>query len=252
MTASEAFGDTVAPMDVRIGARFRALRQRLGWRQRDLAARAGVSQSLVSLLERGHLERLSLATIRRIAQALDADFVVQLRWRGGDLDRLIDEGHATLVGVTAEMLRAAGWIVRAEVSYSIYGERGSIDLLAWHPIERTLLVVEVKTELVNVEETLRKHDVKVRLAPRIAAEQLSWTAARTARLLVLPEQSTARRRVERQAALMDLAYPARGVDARRWFASPRMPTSSLLFLKSRSVMGPVAISRKRIRRAAAA
>jgi hypothetical protein len=57
------------------------------------------------------------------------------------------------------------------VSYSVYGERGSIDLLAWHPAIRTLLVIEVKTEVSSVEAMLRKHDEKVRLAPRVAAER---------------------------------------------------------------------------------
>jgi hypothetical protein len=40
------------------------------------------------------------------------------------------------------------------VTFSIYGERGSIDLLAWHSETRTLLVVELKSELTSIEETL--------------------------------------------------------------------------------------------------
>jgi transcriptional regulator with XRE-family HTH domain len=240
-------------MDIRIGARFRALRQRLGWRQRDLAARAHVSQSLVSLLERGHLERLSIESIRRIAHALDADFVVQLRWRGGDLDRLVDEAHAALVGTTAELLRRAGWQLRLEVSYAIYRERGSIDILAWHPRYRALLVVEVKSELTNVEETLRKQDEKVRLAPRIVAEQLGWQVTHVGRLLVLPEQSTARRRVERRSAVMDVAYPSRGAEARRWLAAPAGPTAGLLFVSTQARRGGAGTSaRRRIRRSSAA
>ena len=123
----------VTAMDVRIGARFRALRHRLGWRQADVAKRAGVSAGVVSLVECGRLERVSLAKLRSIAQALDADFVIQLRWRGGDLDRLLDEGHATMVGVVAKLLKSSGWLVRVEVSYSVYGERGSIDVLAALP-----------------------------------------------------------------------------------------------------------------------
>jgi transcriptional regulator with XRE-family HTH domain len=63
-------------MDVRIGARFRALRQRLGWRQDDLGHPAGVSQGLVSLVERGHLERVSLVRLRALAAALEADLSI--------------------------------------------------------------------------------------------------------------------------------------------------------------------------------
>ncbi len=175
MTGSEASLGMVGPMEVRIGARFRALRHRLAWRQADLARRATVSAGVVSLVERGRLERVSLAKLRAIAGALDADFVIQLRWRGGDLDRLVDEGHASLVGVVTELLRRSGWLVRIEVSYSIYRERGSIDILAFHRKTAVLLAVEVKTELTNVEETLRKHDdEKTRLALSVARVEAIW------------------------------------------------------------------------------
>jgi Holliday junction resolvase-like predicted endonuclease len=71
----------------------------------------------------------------------------------------------------------------------VYGERGSIDLLAWHEATRTLLVVEVKTEVASIEATLRKHDEKVRLARRVAADRFGWQATVTSRLLVLPRTS---------------------------------------------------------------
>lgn len=235
--------------DVRLGARFRALRQRLGWRQQDLAQRAGVTQDDVSRVERGRLDAMPIGKLRRIAAALEADLPIGIRWRGGDLDRLIDEGHAVLVGRIAATLRDLGWDVRLEVSFSVYGERGSIDVLAWHPTARILLVVEVKTELVAIEETLRKHDQKVRLAPRIAAEQFGWLAIGTARLLVLPSLSTPRRRVERHATVMDVAYPLRGTSLRRWIASPTEPAAGLLFLDvdGRAGAGRLSLSRRRIR-----
>jgi transcriptional regulator with XRE-family HTH domain len=239
-------------VDVRIGARFRALRFRLGWRQIDLAQRARVSKSLVSLLERGQLERVSIARLRAIARALDAEFVLGLRWRGGDLDRLLDEGHAMLVGHVAELLRAAGWTVQLEVSYAIYGERGSIDIVAWHPTSRILLVVEVKTDLVVIEETLRKHDEKVRLAPRIVAER-GWRPASVARLLILPEHSTPRRRVERHRAVLTAAYPSRGLEVRRWLAAPSGQMAGLLFVdvgrgrRAGRSNADSTISRKRVR-----
>ena len=39
-------------------------------------------------------------------------------WRGGALDRLMDERHATLVGAAATTLRDAGWEVAIEITYS--------------------------------------------------------------------------------------------------------------------------------------
>ena len=235
--------------DGQVGRRFRALRHRLQWRQTDLADRAAVSAGVVSLVERGRLERVSLRKVRRIARELDAEFTSILRWRGGDLDRLVDEGHASMVGTVITNLRNQGWDPKPEVSYSEFGERGSIDILAWHPPTRSLLVVEVKTELVSVEETLRKHDVKTRLAAKVAS-QFAWRPAVTSRLLVLPNVSTPRRRVERHDAVLRAAYPSRGSDVREWLHSPRDSMSGLLFV--RPERGAGAISRKRIRRAGAA
>ncbi len=109
-----------------------------------MAGRAGLSQDTISLVERGRIDGLSLRRLRAIAAALDAELVVTIRWRAGDLDRLLDEGHAALVGRVAAWLEKLAWDVRPEVTFSIFGERGSIDLLGWHSVERTLIVVEVK------------------------------------------------------------------------------------------------------------
>jgi transcriptional regulator with XRE-family HTH domain len=216
--------------DLRVGSRVRAVRLRLGWRQSDLAGRAGVSQPIVSRVERGSLDRLSLRTLRRVLAALEIDLELVPRWRAGDLDRLADEDHAHLVGLVTALLVALGWEVRAEVSYSVYGERGSIDLLAWHPGSRTLLVVEVKSSLTSVEETLRRHDVKVRLASSIARERFGWDARAVGRLIALPEDMTARRRVARHAAVFDPTYPLRGHAAKAWLRSPVGSSGLILFL----------------------
>jgi transcriptional regulator with XRE-family HTH domain len=57
--------------DQRLGRAIRALRHRLSWRQVDLGHRAGVSQDLISLVERGRLDAMPLRTIRAVAAALD-------------------------------------------------------------------------------------------------------------------------------------------------------------------------------------
>jgi len=240
-----------------MGRKIRAIRHRRRWRQQDLADRAGTSQDMVSRLERGRVAAMAVGSVREIAQALDAEVVLVVRWRGGELDRLMDEAHATLVGRAVEMLQSLGWETRSEVSFSVYGERGSIDVLAWHAPTRTLLVVEVKSELISVEETLRVHDAKLRLAPRIAAERFGWHATATARLLVLPDLSTARRRVARHRAVLAGAYPLRGHVIRAWLLAPtpvNRPTTGggLLFLSptqgTRGRNGPV--TRKRVQRRA--
>jgi len=216
--------------DIRVGRLIWALRRRLGLRQSDLAVKSGVSQQEISLFERGHLDAAPLRKVRAVLRAVDASGELEVRWRGGALDRLLDERHAAVLGVIAALLTTEGWQVLPEVSYSVYGERGSIDLLAWHAESRTLLVVEVKSELTSLEATLRKHDEKVRLAAGIARERFGMEAQAVGRLLVLPEERTARRHVAKAAAVLDRAYPVRGREVRLWLSAPVGSLRGLLFL----------------------
>ena len=206
--------------DRRVGLIIRALRRRRGWRQVDLANAALVSQPGISVIERGHLDTLPMRTIGRVLAALDARVDLDVRWRGGALDRTLDERHAQLVGALVAYLAARGWICEVEVTYAIYGERGSIDVLCFHPATAALLVIEVKTELASIEETLRRLDEKHRLGRRIAGERFRWACATTSKLLVLSEGPTNRRRVGHHAAVLDAALPSSGVGVRRWVLRP--------------------------------
>ena len=235
--------------DQRIGRSLRAIRHQKGWRQIDVARKARLSQAIVSRAEAGEIGQLTLATLRKLATAIGAEAFVRIRWRGADLDRLIDEGHATLVGAVVELLTSVGWVVHTEVSFSVYGERGSIDVAAWHEATRTLLVIEVKTELVSIEETIRILDVKVRLAPQVVAERFGWQPLVRSHLLVLPARSTQRRQVARHAAVLGPAFPVRGQEMKRWLSSPDHSVGGLLFVSlttgSRTKSG--VLSRKRVR-----
>ena len=127
ITASKVPRGIISGMDhQRIGRSLRALRQRRGMTQARLAEAAGVSQSLISLIERGHLESVALRTIQRVFAVLDTRLDVQVSWRGGGLDRLLDEAHLALVSRRASTLCDLGWVVSLETTYSVYGERGSI------------------------------------------------------------------------------------------------------------------------------
>jgi hypothetical protein len=93
-----------------------------------------------------------------------------------------------------------------------------------------VLVVEVKTELVSIEETIRRIDVKTRLAAGVARARLGWQPSGVARLLVIAEGSTARRRAGRHGSVLVAAFPARGHVVRTWLREPAGPMSGLLFL----------------------
>ncbi len=224
--------------DRRIGLVIRALRRRRGWRQADLALAAGVSQPSISLLERGQVDTFSLGTLRRILLALEARADVDVRWRGGSLDRTIDEQHAGLTAGALRSLTGLSWEPLPEVTYNIFGERGSIDILAFHRATASLLVIEVKTELTSIEETLRRLDQKVRLAAQIGQQRFSSPIATTSSLLVLPDTAAARRQFMRHHDVLDPAFPAGNVAIRRWLAAPVGSLHGRWFLANISPRNP--------------
>lgn len=193
---------------------------------------------MISKLERGEIGDVNVDTVRAVAAALDATVFLEVRWRGGAVDRLLDEKHARILGATVDNLVPCGWATEVEVSYSVYGERGSIDILAWHDGARVLLVIEVKSELVSVEATLRKLDEKARLAGAIGRDRFGWRSESVARMLVLPSNSTERRRVARHDAALSAALPLRYDDLRAWLRRPAGPMSGILFVADSTTGDP--------------
>jgi transcriptional regulator with XRE-family HTH domain len=91
--------------DQRLGSVIRVVRVRRGWRQLDVATKARVSQITVSRIERGHFESLSLDRLRDVAMTLDIRVDLVARYRGGDLDRLLNAGHSRLHEAVFRMFR---------------------------------------------------------------------------------------------------------------------------------------------------
>ena len=60
--------------------------------------------------------------------------------------------HAACAGYVARRLGRAGWHVLLEVEVGDGRGRGWIDLLAFRESDRSLLIVEVKTEIIDVGE----------------------------------------------------------------------------------------------------
>ena len=119
--------------------------------------------------------RVSLDAAGASAAALGGYLSVRVLFQGEGLDRLRDRRHAELVEILIHLLRELGWEVATEVSFNNFGERGSIDILAFHPATRTLLVIEVKTVVPDLGGMLATLDRKVRLALEIARER-GWDA----------------------------------------------------------------------------
>lgn len=201
---------------------LRAARIRRGWRQADLAARAGTSESVISRIERGHVGATSLDTLRRIGAALEVKIELLARSRAADLDRLVNARHAALAEAIVEQLRAApGWVARPEVSFNVYGDRGAVDILAWHAGSRSLLVVEVKTEIVDVGELLGTLDRKRRLGAAIArGVAAEWRPVTASIWLAVADSPTNRRRIDAHRATFDASFAQDGRSLRAWLQRP--------------------------------
>jgi transcriptional regulator with XRE-family HTH domain len=214
--------------DAELGGIVRALRHRRGWRQIDLASEAGVSAALVGLFERGRADSISVRNIRRIGSALELRLGWDAGYRGPELARLRDADHARLAEWLARRLERDGWTVVPEASYNHYGDRGRVDLLAFHPTTQTLVVVEVKTVIAEIQDLLGALSTKERVAPGIA-RSLGWRAAQTVPFLVVAESTTNRRRLTAHARLF-ARLGVRGKSAVAWIRRPDSAPSGLLLL----------------------
>jgi transcriptional regulator with XRE-family HTH domain len=217
--------------DVRLGRLLRAVRRNLGLRQLDVARAARVSQQTVSRLERGQLEHVSIPVARRIARAVDVSLDLSARWRGSAGDRLLDQAHAALVEVVVRELRSTGFEVLVEYTFSHYGERGSVDIVGWHPVRRALLVVEIKSDLVDTQELNAGLDRKARLVPQLLHAERGWRADAVGRVVVLPDRTAIRARIARHATTFDAALPARTRAVRRWLRDPNGPLAAIWLVR---------------------
>ncbi len=190
-----------------------------------------MSRSPVGRIERGELDRIAWADLRAVAEAVGARLEFDLRWQGEGIDRLLDERHAATVDVVVAIFRRCGWEVDVEVSFSIYGERGSIDVVGRHRPTGFLAVVEVKASIGDVNQTVIGLDRKARLAPRIAVER-GWACTGVARLLAIADNRTSRSRVARHDVTFMTAFPLRGRACLAWLNAPIRPVpSGLLFAR---------------------
>lgn len=216
--------------DVRFGNAIRLLRQRRHWTQAELGARVGLSDTTISRIERGHIRSLTLATIQEVAGELDVRIDLVARWRSGDLDRLLNRRHSTLHELVARWFGEVvpDWVLAPEVSYSIYGERGVIDIVAWHPGRRALLIIELKTDIVDVNELVASADRRRRLARTIVAER-GWDPTTVSVWVIVAPSRTNRRRVTAHEAMLRSAFPMDGRGIRAWLRHPNQAVAALSF-----------------------
>jgi transcriptional regulator with XRE-family HTH domain len=215
--------------DLAVGRVFREIRIRLGWQQRVVAAKARISTSAYSRIERGMFDGTTLRRLRSVAAVLEVRLPLDPRWRGAALDRVLSSRHAAMTELVARQLMAAGWEVRPEVSFSHFGERGVVDIVAWHASSSALLLVELKTELVDVNHLLAVADRRRRLA-RVIAEPFGWHPIVVGQWVVLAASRTNERRLAEHRTSLRAVLPSDGKRVTRWLAAPSGALAALSYL----------------------
>ena len=195
---------------------------------------------------RGIAGGLSVENLEQVVRALGAELDVRVRWRGEELDRLLDATHAAMGEQLVRILSGLGWECAVEVTFAIRGEKGSVDVLAWHPPTGRLLVIENKSVVPDLQKMLSSLDRKVRLAREIAGQR-GWRVTGVAKAIVLPGTAANRARAERFGATLKTVLPQDGRALRRWLAAPDGPNpAALWFITDTRVM--TAIKRRRVRK----
>jgi hypothetical protein len=169
--------------------------------------------------------------LRAIAVALGARLDAILRWDGGELDRLVNGRHSAMHELVARRFSLlSDWVAIPEVTFAIYGDRGIVDVLAWHAASATVLVIELKTEIVDVQELIGTLDRKRRLARTIAKDR-GWAARQVAAWLIVGESRTNRRRAAAHATVFRSAFPDPPRRVKAWMEEPTgSPLAAMTFL----------------------
>jgi transcriptional regulator with XRE-family HTH domain len=194
----------------RIAEAIAASRRARGWSQERLAAESGVPQTVVSSIERAVHRTPPLDTVQRLCRALDAELIVEIRpARLVGLADQRDPAHSACSGVARRLLERAGWLVASEVEFVTGRAHGFIDLLAYDPVRRRLLVIEVKTELRDVGALERQLGWYLREA-RGAAARLGWHPVVVAGLVVVLATAAVDAVVLANRDALKAAFPVRG------------------------------------------
>jgi len=207
-----------------IGRTIRQTRLALKLTQAQIGEAVGLSQTEISAIERAIYPALPLATAVRVLEALDIRVELRLvppyvAGRGESSD----EAHARCVGYVARRLEQAGWQVAREVPVGGSRWRGFIDVLAFHPGARVLLIIEVKTEIADVGEIDRQMSSYERDAWS-AAHGLGWRPATALGALVLLATEANDASVRRHRDVFGGAY---SIDGRALGRLVRSPAVSL-------------------------
>jgi transcriptional regulator with XRE-family HTH domain len=208
-----------------------AARVKLGWSQRRLAQAAGLSQSFVSRFERGLSEAVTVPAIERMFQALGIQSELRAELPIVSGERLqSDAVHAWACGYIGRRLTGLGWDVRHEIEVGSGRFRGWIDVLGYRSADRSLLINECKTDIVDIGAIQRATSWYERGAWS-AARRFGWRPAQSVTALLLLDSAQVEARLRTNRLLLAASFPGRVGQIGPWIEQPGpIPTTRCLAL----------------------
>lgn len=202
----------------RVGIMLREARQSVGMRQLDAAARAGVTQSFWSRLERGVSTAVSIETLAACGLAVDLQLAAFFEHApGASLPRDIEHlrRQSLLIGIAAQ----GGWRGLPESILANDGPRPrSIDVLLTRDATREAAVVEIWDLVLDGGEAIRGLEAKV-----AATRQRLGAGWRVQGLLLLRRTARNRALVRELAPLIRARYPS----SAGWLRALRDPATPM-------------------------
>ena len=105
-----------------------------------------------------------------------------------------------------------------------------MDVLAWHEESRTLLIVEVKSRLTDLQAMFTSLARKLRVVPALVLRDHGWRPRHVGRLIVMPGTTANRSVVANHAATFATMFPERMPAIRSWMRAPDRSLGGLWFI----------------------
>jgi transcriptional regulator with XRE-family HTH domain len=178
--------------------------------QEELARAAGVSRSHIAGVEAARVNA-SLDLVTRIGDVLGLELRL-IGVRPTVIEpRPNDSVHARCSGYADRRFRGSGWMTRREVEVVHGRSHGWIDLLAYHPVTRVLVIVEVKTRIEDIGAIERQLGWYERSALAVAAPY-GWRPTRITSWLLLLASDEVDSAVRTNREVLSAGFPQRATD----------------------------------------
>lgn len=190
-------------------------RRRIRKTQGQLAAAAGISRGYVAAVERARANP-TLDVVARISAALGLEAALVM------VEPILVDGphqrdlvHARCSGYVERRLRGATWLTEREVEVVAGRSHGWIDLIAFDRATETLLVIEIKTSLVDLGLVERQLGWYERSAGN-AARRIGWTPRRIVSWLLVLATEEVEIAIRRNRDVLERAFPTRAPAMEAW------------------------------------